>query len=143
MATPRTCKRDRCHVAEEADLVQIDRQHGHGEEQHRDFDGVDGGVGGHGGDGGTEIKRTDRKDEKRTEELSSFWSELLNVIIAEELLPVPMALGYTAEIVPNLLELYGYSDYGGLNNNPNGYSSYQTGFRGRYLSYGDVFAGEE
>ena len=91
----------------------------------------------------TSIRLYDNRDMTIEYQLSSFWSELLNVIIAEELLPVPMALGYTAEIVPNLLELYGYSDYGGLNNNPNGYSSYQTGFRGRYLSYGDVFAGEE
>lgn len=91
----------------------------------------------------TSIRLFDNRDMTIEYQLSSFWSELSNVIIAEELLPVPMSLGYTAEIVPNLLELYGYSDYGGLNDNPNGYSSYQTGFRGRYLSYGDVFAGEE
>ena len=54
-----------------------------------------------------------------------------------------MGVGYTAVIVPDLLELYGYSDYSGINDNPNGYSSYTDGFRGRYLSYGDKFAGEE
>ena len=89
------------------------------------------------------IRLYDNRDMTYDYQLSSFWSELLNVLVVEELLPVPMALGYTATIVPNLLELYGYSDYGGLNNNPNGYSSYQTGFKGRYLSYGDKFAGDE
>jgi hypothetical protein len=76
-------------------------------------------------------------------QLSDYWSDVLNVIVAEEIMPVPMTIGYNAEIVPDLLELYGYSDYGGLNDNPNGYSSYQTGFRGRYLSYGDKFAGDK
>lgn len=91
----------------------------------------------------TSIRLFDNRDMTYEYQLSAFWSELLNVLVAEELLPVPMALGYTASIVPNLLELYGYSDYGGLNDNPNGYSSYDTGFRGRYMSYGDKFTGEE
>lgn len=91
----------------------------------------------------TSIRLYDNRDMTYEYQLSSFWSDLLNVIVDEELLPVPMALGYTASIVPNLLELYGFSDYGGINNNPNGYSSYDTGFKGRFLSYGDVFEGEE
>ena len=91
----------------------------------------------------TSIRLYDNRDMTYEYQLSSFWSELLNVIVAEELLPVPMALGYTATIVPNLLELYGYSDYGGLNDNPNGYSDYMNWFKGRFLSYGDKFAGEE
>lgn len=91
----------------------------------------------------TSIRLFDNRDMTYEYQLSAFWNDLLNVIVAEELLPVPMALGYTASIVPNLLELYGYSDYGGLNDNPNGYSDYTNGFKGRYLSYGDKFAGEE
>jgi hypothetical protein len=76
-------------------------------------------------------------------QLSSAFNDLLNVILAEELLPVPMALGWNAIVVPNLLQLYGYSDYSRLNDNPNGYSDYTNGFRGKYLSYGDKVAGEE
>lgn len=70
-------------------------------------------------------------------ELSTLWNDLVNVIIAEELLPLPMGIGYNITVVPDLLELYGYYGYDGLNNNPNGYSSYTDGFRGKYLSYGD------
>lgn len=91
----------------------------------------------------TSIRLYDHRDMTYDYQLSNFWEPLLDIIVAEEILPVPMAIGYTATIVPNLLELYGYSDYGGLNDNPNGYSSYQTGFKGRYLSYGDKFAGDE
>lgn len=89
------------------------------------------------------IRLFDNRDMTYEYQLSSLFNDLINVIVAEEILPVPMALGYTAVVVPNLLALYGYYDYGGLNNNPNGYSSYQDGFRGRFLSYGDKFAGEE
>lgn len=69
-------------------------------------------------------------------ELSTKFNDLLNVIAAEELLPFPMGLGYNVVVVPDLLELYGYYGYDGVNN-PNGYSSYDDGFRGRFLSYGD------
>lgn len=91
----------------------------------------------------TSIRLYDNRNMTYDYQLSAFWNDLINVIVAEDLLPVPMAIGYTATIVPNLLELYGYSDYGGLNDNPNGYSDYTSGFKGRYLSYGDKFAGEE
>lgn len=70
-------------------------------------------------------------------ELSTLWNDLVNVIIAEELLPLPMGIGYNITVVPDLLELYGYYGYDGLNDNPNGYSSYTDGFKGKYLSYGD------
>ena len=70
-------------------------------------------------------------------ELSTLFNDLVNVIIAEELLPLPMGLDYTINVVPDLLKLYGYYGYDGLNNNPNGYSSYTDGFKGKYLSYGD------
>lgn len=89
------------------------------------------------------IRVFDNRDMTYDYELSDFWQDLLGVITSEDLLPTPMGVGYTAVIVPDLLELYGYSDYSGLNDNPNGYSSYTDGFRGRYLSYGDKFAGEE
>lgn len=69
-------------------------------------------------------------------ELSTRFNNLLNVIAAEELLPFPMGLGYNVVVVPDLLELYGYYGYDGVNN-PNGYSSYDDGFRGKFLSYGD------
>ncbi len=91
----------------------------------------------------TSIRLFDNRDMTYEYHFSSLFNGLIDVLIAEEIVPVPMALGYTCAIVPNLLELYGYSDYGGLNNNPNGYSSYQTGFKGRWLSYGDKFSGEE
>lgn len=70
-------------------------------------------------------------------QLSTLFNDLVNVIIAEELLPLPMGLDYTINVVPDLLQLYGYYGYDGLNNNQNGYSSYTDGFKGKYLSYGD------
>lgn len=70
-------------------------------------------------------------------ELSTLFNDLVNVIIAEELLPLPMGIGYNITVVPDLLQLYGYYGYDGLNDNPNGYSSYTDGFKGKYLSYGD------
>lgn len=91
----------------------------------------------------SDIRVFDNRDMTYDYQLSTAFNNLVPVILAEELLPVPMGVGYTVEVVPNLLELYGYSDYGGLNNNPNGYSSYSEGFRGRWLSYGDKFSSEE
>ena len=70
-------------------------------------------------------------------QLSTLFNDLVNVIVAEELLPLPMGVGYTINVVPDLLAIYGYYGYDGLNNNPNGYSSYTDGFKGKYLSYGD------
>lgn len=70
-------------------------------------------------------------------QLSTLFNDLVNVIIAEELLPLPMGLGYNIVVVPDLLQLYGFYGYDGLNDNPNGYSSYTDGFKGKYLSYGD------
>lgn len=70
-------------------------------------------------------------------QLSTLFNDLVNVIIAEELLPLPMGVGYNINVVPDLLSLYGYYGYDGLNDNPNGYSSYTDGFKGKYLSYGD------
>lgn len=91
----------------------------------------------------SDIRVFDNRDMTYDYELSSAFNNLVNVILAEELLPVPMGVGYTVTIVPNLLELYGYSDYSGLNDNPNGYSSYTDGLIGRFLSYGDKFLSEE
>ena len=91
----------------------------------------------------TSIRLYDNRNMTYQYQLSSAFNDLLNVILAEELLPVPMALGWNAIVVPNLLQLYGYSDYSRLNDNPNGYSDYTNGFRGKYLSYGDKVAGEE
>jgi hypothetical protein len=70
-------------------------------------------------------------------QLSTLFNDLENVIRAENLLPLPMGLGVTINVVPDLLSLYGYYGYDGLNDNPNGYSSYTDGFKGKYLSYGD------
>lgn len=70
-------------------------------------------------------------------QLSTLFNDLVNVIIAEELLPLPMGVGYNINVVPDLLSIYGYYGYDGLNDNPNGYSSYTDGFKGKYLSYGD------
>lgn len=91
----------------------------------------------------SDIRLFDNRDMTYDYQLSTEFNQLVNVILAEELLPFPMGVGYTVAVVPNLLELYGYSDYGGLNDNPNGFSSYTDGFRGRFLSYGDKFASEE
>lgn len=85
----------------------------------------------------TSIRLFDRRNMTYEYELSTDWNELVNVIIAEQLLPSPMGIGVNVVSVEDLLNLYGYSDYGGLNDNPNGYSSYSDGWRGRYLSYGD------
>ena len=84
-----------------------------------------------------DIRLFDRRNMQMEYELSEQFDGLENVIIAEELLPFPMGLGFTVVIVPDLLQLYGYYGYDGLNNNPNGYSSYTDGFRGKFLSYGD------
>lgn len=70
-------------------------------------------------------------------QLSSAFNDLVGVITAEELLPLPMGIGILIDVVPDLLKLYGYYGYDGLNNNPNGFSDYTDGFRGRFLSYGD------
>lgn len=70
-------------------------------------------------------------------QLSTLFNDLVNVIIAEELLPLPMGVGYNINVVPDLLAIYGYYGYDGLNDNPNGYSDYTDGFKGKYLSYGD------
>ena len=70
-------------------------------------------------------------------QLSTRFNDLVPVIVTEKLLPFPMGLGFNVIIVPDLLELYGYYGYDGLNDNPNGYSSYTDGFRGKFLSYGD------
>lgn len=84
-----------------------------------------------------DIRVFDNRTMKMEYQLSMMFNGLENVIIAEELLPFPMGLGFNLEIVPDLLELYGYYGYDGLNDNPNGYSSYTYGFRGKFLSYGD------
>lgn len=91
----------------------------------------------------TSIRLYDNRDMTYDYQLSSVFSNLVNIIVAEDLLPAPMALGYTATVVPSVLDLYGYYDYGGLNNNPNGYSDYTNGFRNKWLSYGDRFISEE
>lgn len=91
----------------------------------------------------SDIRLFDNRDMTYNYLLSSAFNNLVSVILAEELLPFPMGVGYTVEIVPDLLELYGYSDYGGLNDNPNGFSSYDEGLKGRWLSYGDKFISEE
>ena len=84
-----------------------------------------------------DIRLFDRRNMQMEYQLSEKFDGLENVIMAEELLPFPMGLGFTVVIVPDLLQLYGYYGYDGLNNNPNGYSSYTDGFRGKFLSYGD------
>lgn len=84
-----------------------------------------------------EIRLFDSRTMVYDYQLSTLFNDLVNVIIAEELLPLPMGVGYNINVVPDLLELYGYYGYDGLNDNPNGYSSYTDGFRGKYLSYGD------
>lgn len=84
-----------------------------------------------------EIRLFDNRTMVYNYQLSTLFNDLVNVIIAEELLPLPMGVGYNISVVPDLLELYGYYGYDGLNDNPNGYSSYTDGFRGKYLSYGD------
>lgn len=70
-------------------------------------------------------------------QLSTLFNDLVNVIIAEELLPLPMGIGANINVVPDLLAIYGFYGYDGLNDNPNGFSSYTDGFRGKFLSYGD------
>lgn len=84
-----------------------------------------------------DIRLFDPRTMKYEYQLSTLFNDLVNVIIAEELLPLPMGIGATINVVPDLLSIYGYYGYDGLNNNENGYSSYTDGFRGKYLSYGD------
>lgn len=84
-----------------------------------------------------DIRVFDNRTMEMEYQLSEMFNGLENVIIAEELLPFPMGLGFNVIVVPDLLQLYGYYGYDGLNDNPNGYSSYTDGFRGKFLSYGD------
>lgn len=84
-----------------------------------------------------DIRLFDTRTMQYEYEMSTLFNDLVNVILAEELLPLPMGLGITVNVVPDLLKLYGYYGYDGLNDNPNGYSSYTDGFRGKFLSYGD------
>lgn len=84
-----------------------------------------------------DIRLFDNRTMNYEYQLSTLFNDLVNVIIAEELLPLPMGIGFTANVVPDLLSIYGYYGYDGLNDNPNGYSSYTDGFKGKYLSYGD------
>ena len=84
-----------------------------------------------------DIRLFDTRDMRYEYQLSTNFNDLVNVIIAEELLPLPMGGGYNIEVVPDLLKIFGYYGYDGLNDNPNGFSSYADGFRGRFLSYGD------
>lgn len=88
-----------------------------------------------------DIRVFDNRTMEMEYQLSERFDGLENVITAEELLPFPMGLGFNVIIVPDLLQLYGYYGYDGLNNNPNGYSSYTDGFRGKFLSYGDKYNG--
>ena len=85
----------------------------------------------------TQIRLYDNRDMTYDYLLSQQLGLLYLVILDEKLLPVPMGVGYAVEVVPDVLDLYGFSDYSGLNDNPNGFSSYDDGFRGRFLSYGE------
>ena len=84
-----------------------------------------------------DIRVFDHRTMRMEYQLSTKFNDLVPVILAEQLLPFPMGLDFDVVVVPDLLELYGYYGYDGLNDNPNGYSSYTDGFKGKYLSYGD------
>ena len=84
-----------------------------------------------------DIRVFDHRTMRMEYQLSTQFNDLVSVILAEQLLPFPMGLDFDVVVVPDLLQLYGYYGYDGLNDNPNGYSSYTDGFKGKYLSYGD------
>lgn len=76
--------------------------------------------------------------------LSTKFQDLIGVILDEDLLPLPMGIGYKVLIIDDdILDFFGYYSANGLNNNPNGFSTCEGGFKGRFLRTDDNYLSEE
>lgn len=91
-----------------------------------------------------DIRLYDNRDMTFEYWLSTQFQDLIGVILAEELLPLPMGIGYKVLIIDDdILDFYGYYSANGLNNNLNGFSTCEGGFRGRFLRTDDNYLSEE
>lgn len=91
-----------------------------------------------------DIRLYDNRDMTFEYWVSTAFEDLIGVILAEELLPLPMGIGYKVLIIDDdILNFYGYYSANGLNNNPNGFSTCTDGFRGRFLRTDDNYLSEE
>lgn len=88
----------------------------------------------------TQIRLFDNRDMTYTYFVDTSFSNLMNVIVSEELLPLPEGVGYKLIVVQkDITKFFGYSHYNGINNNPNGFTRYSQGFRNYFLRYKDRF----
>lgn len=86
------------------------------------------------------VRVFDRRDMSYDYVVSTQFQNVIGVILAEELLPLPLGVGYNSIVIADEVDsYYGFSSYTGINDNPNGYSDYTNGFKNRYLSYADRF----
>ena len=90
------------------------------------------------------VRVYDNRDMTYEYVVSTQFQNVIGVILAEELLPLPMGVGYNVIIISDDVdEYYGFSSYTGINDNPNGFSDYTNGFQHKFLSYADQFQPEQ
>jgi hypothetical protein len=88
----------------------------------------------------TQIRLYDNRDMTYTYFINNSFPNMMNVIVSEELLPLPQGVGYKLIVVQkDITKFFGFSHYDGINNNPNGFSRYKTGFKNSFLRYKDRF----
>lgn len=86
------------------------------------------------------IRVYDNRDMSYTYFVSDTLQDLMTIIVSEELLPLPMSVEYRLIFVSkDVTKFFGFSNYTGINNNPNGFTRYSQGFRNYFLRYKDRF----
>lgn len=86
------------------------------------------------------IRVYDNRDMSYTYFVSDTLQDLMTVIVSERLLPLPMSVDYRLIFVSkDVTKFFGFSNYTGINNNPNGFTRYSQGFRNYFLRYKDRF----
>lgn len=86
------------------------------------------------------IRVYDNRDMSYTYFVSDTLQDLMTVIVSERLLPLPMSVEYRLIFVSkDVTKFFGFSNYTGINNNPNGFTRYSQGFRNYFLRYKDRF----
>lgn len=86
------------------------------------------------------IRVYDNRDMSYTYFVSDTLQDLMKVIVSEELLPLPMSVDCRLIFVSkDVTKFFGFSNYTGINNNPNGFTRYSQGFRNYFLGYKDRF----
>ena len=84
------------------------------------------------------IRVYDNRDMSYTYFVSDTLQDLMTVIVSERLLPLPMSVDYRLIFVSkDVTKFFGFSNYTGINNNPNGFTRYSQGFRNYFLRYKD------